>query len=446
VPGDIISSLTSRRLPRADQAAEGESRMADRTLDRRARQWTRTAGRAITYGPFARLADWWCASRDARIVLPHLLRPAPGGPGDPVDPAGPGKPGAAPWTGSAAAASPVAPSAWDTPRTRFLDQLGRGRAEQEWLRYQKEVAGYLVGRTRALASRDAAERELQAAQQRLDRLAAPRDGELAARRSGEENTDLTVVASRRAAEFSAQREAAEAEVQRWSAERARHDLTVAALSEPVRMRFEVARHRAEMIDAYVWRRRAAYLTQLARRHADGPQAASVIHRGWPEHPAWAAAAASPDLAAPLAQASSPDLIRPPARSVAPDATGLMAPVSSPDLAGFPAGGSSPELAESPAEGTTPDLAGSLVPASWPEPPGFPAGTSAHGPARAVAETSAPEPAAASSPSPAESPAPASSPGPARPSAESSAPDLAGPAAGASGQQYLAGAAADSGGA
>jgi hypothetical protein len=399
VPADIISSLTSRRLPRADQAAEGESRMADRTLDRRARQWTRTAGRAITYGPFARLADWWCASRDARILLPHLLRAAPG---DPVDPAGPREPGAIRWPGPAAAAVPVAPSAWDTPRTRFLDQLGRGRAEQEWLRYQKEVAGYLVGRTRALAGRGAAERELQAAQQRLDRLAAPRDGELAARRSGEENTDLTVVASRRAAEFSAQREAAEAEVRRWSAERARHDLTVAALSEPVRIRFEVARHRAEMIDAYVWRRRAAYLTQLARRHADGPQAASVIRRGWPEHPAWAAAAASPDLAAPLAQAGSPDLVWPAATEGAPDTTGLPPPASWPDLAGFPPEGTSAGLAGSPAEGTSSHLAGSQVPASWPEPPGFPA--------------------------------------------ETSAPALAGPSARASGHQHLAGAAADSGGA
>jgi hypothetical protein len=328
--------LTSRRLPRADQAAEGESRMADRTLDRRARQWTRTAGRAITYGPFARLADWWCASRDARIVLPRPLSPAPGGPGDP---AGRREPGAARWPGPAAPVTAVTPAAWDTPRTRFLDQLGRGRAEQEWLRYQREVAGYLVGRTRAMARRDAAERELQAAQQRLDRLAVPRDGGLAARRSGEENTDLTVVASRRAAEFSEQREAAEAEVRRWSAERARHDLRVAALSEPVRMRFEVARHRAELIDAYVWRRRAAYLTQLARKHADGPQAASVIRQGWPEHPAWAAAAASPDLAEPLAQASSPDLVRPPAGPGSPDATGSLAEAGAPDLAGSSAGAS-----------------------------------------------------------------------------------------------------------
>jgi hypothetical protein len=255
--------------------------MAEKKLDQRTWQWTRAAGRAITYGPFARLADWWCAGRDARLDLAQLLLPAPGGAGG------------AGWPREAGAAA--GPAAWDTPRTRFLGQLGRGRAEKEWLRYQKAVAGYLVGRARAIASRDAAERELQAARQRLERLAAPRDSEATARHSGEENTDLSVVASRRMREFSERREAAEAEVKHWSAERAGHDLTVAGLSEPVRMRFEVAKHRAELIDAYVWRRRAFYLTRLVRRHADGPQARSLIRAGWPERPAWAIRSASPDL-------------------------------------------------------------------------------------------------------------------------------------------------------
>jgi hypothetical protein len=306
--------------------------MADKKLDQRTRQWTQPAGRAITYGPFARLADWWCASRDARIVLPHLLLPAAGDPGRPdAD-----QPDAFGWPAGAAAW--VSPAAWDTARTRFLGQLGRGRAEKEWLRYQKAVAAYLVERARAMTSRDAAGRELAAAQQRLDRLAAPKDGEATARRSGEDNTGLSVVAGRRMREFGEQRAAAEAEVKRWSAELTGHDLAVAEVSEPVRMRFEVAKHRAELIDAYVWRRRASYLTWLVRKHADGSKASSLLRSGWPERPAWAARTTSPDLA-------SPNLAQP----------GL----NQPDLA-------SPELAG--AELAGPSLAGSFLAGSFlPEP-------------------------------------------------------------------------------
>jgi hypothetical protein len=268
--------------------------MADTKLDQRTRQWTQNAGRAITYGPFARLADWWCASRDARIDLSRLLLPAPGGPGGPGDAPDPSAPGTASWAGEATAWA--AGTAWDTPRTRFLGQLGRGRAEKEWLRYQQSVAGHLVKRARALTSRDAAERELRAARQRLDRLVAPTGLEAAARRSGEGSTDPAVVASRRRREFDEQRAAAQAEVQRWSAARAEHDLMVAELSEPVRMRLEVAQHRAALIDAYVWRRRASYLTWLVRKHADGSRASSLIRSDWPERPAWAIGASSPDLA------------------------------------------------------------------------------------------------------------------------------------------------------
>jgi len=266
--------------------------MAGRKLDQRTRQWTQPAGRSITYGPFARLADWWCATRDAQIFLPHLLLTPSGGAGDPDRATEPG-----PVSLPGAVAGPAALASWDTPRTRFLGQLGRGRAEKEWLRYQQAVAGYLVDRAQAMTRRDAAQRELEAARERLGALVPPRDHEAGARRSGEDDTEPSIVASRRMREFSELREAAQAEVRRWSAELTGHDLTVAELSEPVRMRFEVAKHRAELIDAYVWRRRAAYLTQLIRKHADGSKASSLIRAGWPERPAWATLTNSPDLAA-----------------------------------------------------------------------------------------------------------------------------------------------------
>ena len=110
--------------------------MTTMTLRQRTRPWTWWAERAITYGPFARLGDWWAAGRDARIVLPSLLLPA----GNPTDvPASPARPAE---SGSAT---------WDTPRTVFLGQLGRGRAEKEWLHYQKDVAGWLVSLAEARA-------------------------------------------------------------------------------------------------------------------------------------------------------------------------------------------------------------------------------------------------------------------------------------------------------
>jgi hypothetical protein len=171
------------------------------------------------------------------------------------------------------------------------------------------------------------------------------------------------VASRRMREFTERRAAAEAEVKRWSAELTGHDLAVAELSEPVRMRFEVAKHRAELIDAYVWRRRASYLTWLVRKHADGSKASSLLRSGWPERPAWAARTTSPDLASP--NLPSPNLPSP----------NLPSPnLAQSDLA-------SPDLAQ-------PDLAGSFLAGSFLAEPS-PAGSEVAKPAPAEPELAGP---------------------------------------------------------
>jgi hypothetical protein len=217
--------------------------------------------------------------------------------------------------GSPAEAEP-GKTGWATPRTVFLGQLGRGRAEREWARCQAEVADLLIQLTQARAKRDSALRLLKTAEERLEQLADPTAEDLRAKVSGEENTDEAVRAGRRTREFAERRRAVEAEVNQVRAAVTEHDVEIARLSEPVRIRFEVAHTRAMMIDAYVRRRCAAYLTRLVHKHPDGHRIGPLIRSGWPERPSWAARELSPDTA--------PDI----ARDIAPD----FAPDFAPDIA------------------------------------------------------------------------------------------------------------------
>ena len=250
-------------------------------LTQQTRPWTRRVRRAIPYGPFARLGDWWAARRDAQVVLPALLLPpvgATGGPAETAEREGAG---------------------WETPRTVFLGQLGRGRAEKEWLHYRRDVADWLVALADAQASLDAAQRELQTAEKSLAELSEPHelsDSELNARRSGEQGTDPEVIKARRRQDHAGRRKGAESRVQQLNGRVAEHEATVARFSEPVRLRFEVARTRADLIDAYVRRRCAYYLARLIRRHAEAGQIRPLVRSDWPERPAWTTQAMSPDLA------------------------------------------------------------------------------------------------------------------------------------------------------
>jgi hypothetical protein len=257
--------------------------MTDKRLIQPTQLWTKRARRAIPYGPFARLGDWLAARRDARVALPSLLmahhEDMPGG---------------------------VVP--WETPHTIFLGQLGRGRAEKEWLHYRKEIAGHLMSLAQARADRDAARRQLGQAQQHLAGLTPPGDDELTACRSGEQNTDVAVVRARRMRAYTERLHAAEASVQRFGAQVAECETAVARLSEPIRLRFEVAKTRAELIDAYVRRRRASYLTRLVRTQSEAARPGTIIRSDWPERPGWIARAISPDLAEPDAPGTPADAV------------------------------------------------------------------------------------------------------------------------------------------
>jgi len=261
--------------------------MTKKRLIQQTRPWTKRARRAIPYGPFARLGDWLAARRDARVALPSLLVAHEEG------------------TAGTPAAGAVP---WETPWTMFLGQLGRGRAEKEWLHYRKEIVDHLISLARARADRDAARRQLEQAQEQLARLTPPSDAELTVRRSGEQDTPEAVVRARRMRAHTEQRRAAEASVQQLRVRVDEHESAVARLSEPIRLRFEVAKTRAELIDAYVRRRRASYLTRLVRTQSGEAPSSSIIRSDWPERPWWMARTISPDLANPDAPGDRADAV------------------------------------------------------------------------------------------------------------------------------------------
>lgn len=261
--------------------------MTGKSAGLRVREWTRRPGQPIPYRPHERLADWWCAGRDARRGLPDLLVPAG------ADPAG--SSGLEPGVGTVPDLD-TAQDMWATPRTALLGQLGRGRTEKERIRYQAEVTDGLILLAQARAKRDEAHGELRQAEGRLADLAEPGREDLAARASGEERTDASVLAGRRKREFGQRRQAAEAEVNRIRAAAAVHDLEIARHRETIRISFEVAKTRAAMIDAHVRRRYAAYLTRLARKHPDGQRIGPLIRSGWPGQPPWTARELPPELA------------------------------------------------------------------------------------------------------------------------------------------------------
>jgi hypothetical protein len=236
----------------------------------------------IRYGPLARGSDWLCAGRDGRAGLPDGGQAAEDEPG-----------------GSAAEAA-----AWTTPRTVFLNQLGRGRAEQEWIRYQEDVADSQVKLTRARANLEAVGRALVEAEQRIADLKAPTADDMRTRVSGEEHTDAAVVAERRKFDYTERRSGLAAEVTRIRATLAERDAEIAELRERIRIRFERARTGADVIGAYVQRRCAAYLTRLVRKHPEGKQISALIRSGWHDRPRWSTWDAPPEIAEGCPPASS----------------------------------------------------------------------------------------------------------------------------------------------
>ena len=258
----------------------------DGVIQRRIRAWTARPAEAIRYGIFARISDWLCAGRDAKAGLSVLLVPV-------QTAAGAATPISAPADGGPS--TDRATARWGTPRTLYLNQLGRGLADREWTMFQAEVADLQVALTTAQAELASATEEIARLRAELDEMPRPTDPELTVRLGGETDTDIEVVRERRMAAYNARRAAVEAEINRLQSVVAAKRVEVARLAKPVKIRFQVAQNRADMIEAYVRRRCAAYLTRLVRKHPDGQRIADMVRPDWPGRPAWSVGDLSLDL-------------------------------------------------------------------------------------------------------------------------------------------------------
>ena len=265
--------------------------MGEKSVEKRIRKWARGAD-PLPYWAHQRCADWWHAGRDARSGVPAQLA-APDGTGVLLSPAEMAPADHAPVTGQVAGGA-----VWATPRTVFLGQLGRGRAEREWVRYQAEIADFEVRLAQVRARRDVAVDRLADADRRLGQLRPPSPEELAVAAPGEEGAEAAVRSGRRSREFTATRQALDAEVRESRAAVEEAEVEVARLQEPVRIRRQVAEVRVAMIESYVRRRCSAYLTRLVRKHPDGDRIGSLVRSGWTEHPSWLRA----DAPAPVREA------------------------------------------------------------------------------------------------------------------------------------------------
>jgi hypothetical protein len=153
----------------------------------------------------------------------------------------------------------TSPAELTTPRMMFLGQLGVGRIEQVWSAYQVEVATLEAELRECLARRDALAAEFGEAERR-DRVHT----------------------------LAARVEAAEAEVVR--------------VEEQIKVGLRVTQRHASMIEAFVRRRCAAYLTRLVRVHPDGARLNHLMRPRWPDQIDWARASLGPQLPAPVARA------------------------------------------------------------------------------------------------------------------------------------------------
>lgn len=99
-----------------------------------------------------------------------------------------------------------------------------------------------------------------------------------------------------------QLEVAELEAALRDATARRAEAEVARLEEQIKVGLRVTQRRAAMIEAYVRRRCASYLTRLVRRHPDGARLNHLMRPRWPDEIDWARASLGPDLPTGVARA------------------------------------------------------------------------------------------------------------------------------------------------
>ncbi len=218
----------------------------------------------MRYWTWERCADAWHASRDARSSR--------------LDQAG----------DSAPRSGPV-----ETYRTQILSQLGRSRSERVWAAYQSDVFQIRLELAEATTQRNLAAQRIEIRQQEVRDLAQPSESDLRVVRPGEEVARPGVVAGRRTRDLAERRGVAESELAAASATLEARTADVARLDETLRARKLAADAQVAVIDAYVKRRRTAYLARLLRRTPGGQRTDSVHWPGWEEQPSWLTAIDEP---------------------------------------------------------------------------------------------------------------------------------------------------------
>ena len=245
----------------------GQAAVTDKAVAKRTKRWA-GRGNTIRYRWYERVGDWWCATRDARSGLSPVATATP------------------PPLGLTTQADDPAERVWATPRTVLLGQLGRGRAEQEWIRYQAEIADLQVERAQAGAREKAAHDRREAAERNLQALGDNVSTDAAA---GEENAPDAVKIGRRQREHAERRQAMRSDIEQNRTAEQEAAVECARLDEQIRIRRDVATVRVAMIEAYVRRRCSAYLARLVRKHPDGERIGALLRSAWAEQPSWLAA-------------------------------------------------------------------------------------------------------------------------------------------------------------
>lgn len=249
--------------------------MTDKSVARRTKLWIKR-GASIRYRWTERCSDWWCASRDAKAGTPATPTPhAAGVPGTPLIA-----------MGAKASAGDQPSTRWGTPRTVVLAQLGRARAEREWILFHVDTADLQIDRAQATARRAAADERLRSTTEEREALARATDDMPPGTAPGEENASTEVKTGRRHAEHAARLQALRNREREARQSMDEADVEVARLDEQIRIRREVAEVRVAMIEAYVRRRCSAYLNRLVRTHPDGKRLGSLIRTDWQQRPSW----------------------------------------------------------------------------------------------------------------------------------------------------------------
>lgn len=209
--------------------------------------------RPIRYGPFARAADWWNASRDGKAALPDIT----------ADP-------------------PL------TPTFELHSRTYEDRRHHEW----KDVLVATAQATERAAVLEAQIAETEQAallvEKRLDTIPdQPADAELTQRRSGETDTDPGIVRGRRAREHARGRAQVQQELDALRAALPRLRVELEQIRRTIRIRETVGAVRIGRLHAHTQRRLAAYERRLVRVHPDGARLVPLLAPHHPTLPEWA---------------------------------------------------------------------------------------------------------------------------------------------------------------